>query len=260
MSTLQAILFDWGGTLASVRREDMVWRDCSRAAAVALHELGVTPSQADASELQEAFLATREQAMTDPQFRELPFRTFMQQWLLERTGTQVPDELTATAENAFWNTWTTCLDALDRSAELLAEFKQSGLLLGLVSNVIAPAKYCQLQLERLGLLEHLSTLTFSSEVGWRKPHPAMYHDALSQLQKTLGPEQLHPEQVLFVGDSPTCDVAGPAKLGMRTAWITHPDVVAPPPAGGCDDIKPTHHIQHLDELSPFLAHATASSL
>ena len=258
MTELQAILFDWGGTLASVRREDMVWRDCSRAAVVALHELGVAPAQADATELQEAFLATREQAMTDPQYRELPFRTFMQQWLLERTSTHVPAELTAAAEDAFWNVWTTCLDALDRPAELLADFKQCGLLLGLVSNVIAPAKYCRIQLERLGLLEHLSTLTFSSEVGWRKPHPATYQHALSQLQQALGTERLQPEQVLFVGDSPTCDVAGPAKLGLSTVLITHPDVVAPPP-GGCDDIKPTHRIQHLDELKPILAHAVLSS-
>ena len=85
----------------------------------------------------------------------------------------------------------------------------------------------------------------------------VYHDALKQLQEALGAERLQPAQVLFVGDSPTCDVAGPAKLGMSTALLTHPDVV--PPADDCGGIKPTHRIQHLGELKPILADATPSS-
>ncbi len=259
MIKLQAILFDWGGTLASVRREDTVWRECSRAATDALHAQGVTPAQATASDFESAFLATREQVMADPQCRELNFRKFVQEWLSRSIGDPVSSGLIVAAEDAFWSAWTTCLDALDRPAEVLAGFKHRGLLLGVVSNVVAPANYCRTQLERLGLLEHLSALTFSSEVGRRKPHSSVYHDALRQLREALGAEPLRAEQILFVGDSPTCDVAGPAKLGMSTALITHPGVVPQPPAGDGEEIKPTYRVQHLDELQALLAGETPSS-
>ncbi|HEX3055851.1 MAG TPA: HAD-IA family hydrolase, partial [Gaiellaceae bacterium] len=47
------------------------------------------------------------------------------------------------------------------------------------------------------------------EVGWRKPHPAIFERALD----ALGVE---PSATLFVGDTLATDVAGAAALGMRT--------------------------------------------
>jgi len=50
---------------------------------------------------------------------------------------------------------------------------------------------------------------FSSELGVRKPHPAIYLHVL----ELLG---VAPDAALFVGDRLREDVAGPAALGMRT--------------------------------------------
>ena len=50
---------------------------------------------------------------------------------------------------------------------------------------------------------------FASEVGWRKPHPAIFERALEGLGVAA-------ERTLFVGDSLAIDLAGAAAVGMRT--------------------------------------------
>jgi putative hydrolase of the HAD superfamily len=52
------------------------------------------------------------------------------------------------------------------------------------------------------------SLVISSEVGYRKPHPAFYRSAC----ESLGPA---PGRVLFVGDDPENDVLGPTRAGLR---------------------------------------------
>jgi putative hydrolase of the HAD superfamily len=55
-------------------------------------------------------------------------------------------------------------------------------------------------------------LVISSEVGYRKPHPAFYRAAC----ESLG---LPPERVLFVGDDLENDVLGPTRAGLRAVLI-----------------------------------------
>jgi putative hydrolase of the HAD superfamily len=61
----------------------------------------------------------------------------------------------------------------------------------------------------MGLAELLDFAVFSSEVGKRKPHPAIFERALEALDVT-------PAETLFVGDRLYEDVRGAADLGMRT--------------------------------------------
>jgi putative hydrolase of the HAD superfamily len=64
------------------------------------------------------------------------------------------------------------------------------------------------KLAAMGLANYFDAVTFSSEVGVRKPHPEIYADAL----KKLGAD---PARTLFVGDRVLEDVQGPKALGMR---------------------------------------------
>jgi putative hydrolase of the HAD superfamily len=64
-------------------------------------------------------------------------------------------------------------------------------------------------LERQGLAERLDVAVFSSEVGKRKPDPAIFDRAL----EGLGVEA---EVAMFVGDRLFEDVRGAAQLGMTT--------------------------------------------
>ncbi|MEO6809592.1 MAG: HAD-IA family hydrolase [Isosphaeraceae bacterium] len=52
----------------------------------------------------------------------------------------------------------------------------------------------------------------SSEVGFRKPHPAFFQEACARLG-------LPPERVLFVGDDVENDYRGPLREGLRAALV-----------------------------------------
>ena len=77
------------------------------------------------------------------------------------------------------------------------------------SNATDPGWLLRVDLERQGLAPYLDSVVFSSEVGKRKPHPAIFERALAELG-------VPPEQALFVGDRLYEDVGGAAALGMTT--------------------------------------------
>jgi putative hydrolase of the HAD superfamily len=90
----------------------------------------------------------------------------------------------------------------------LKALRGHGLRLGIVSNAAYLPRLMKEQLAALGLADYFDALTFSSEVGVRKPHREIYADAL----KKLGAD---PSRTLFVGDRVREDVQGPQALGMR---------------------------------------------
>ena len=90
----------------------------------------------------------------------------------------------------------------------LEALRGDGLRLGIVSNAAYLPRLMKQQLAALGLADYFNAVTFSSEVGVRKPQPEIYADAL----KKLGAD---PSRTLFVGDRVREDVQGPKALGMR---------------------------------------------
>ena len=90
----------------------------------------------------------------------------------------------------------------------LEALQAQGLRLGLVSNAAYLPRLMKAQLAALGLARYFAGITFSSEIGVRKPHPAIYQDALVKVG-------VEPARTLFVGDRVREDVQGPKSLGMR---------------------------------------------
>lgn len=86
--------------------------------------------------------------------------------------------------------------------------RSAGLRLGIVSNAAYRPGLMRRQVSALQLADYFDSLTFSSAVGVRKPHPRIYQDALRQLG-------VRPDAALFVGDRVKEDVRGPQSLGMR---------------------------------------------
>ena len=66
----------------------------------------------------------------------------------------------------------------------------------------------------------------SEEAGYAKPDPRIFRDAL----KATG--LAAPQQVVFVGDNPSTDIAGAMGFGMNTAWVRrdrqYPEGLQPP--------------------------------
>jgi putative hydrolase of the HAD superfamily len=102
------------------------------------------------------------------------------------------------------------------AAEILGELTQRGLRLALICNTgRTPGSMLRHVLDRLGLAAYLGVLTFSDEVGLRKPHPEIFARTLT----ALGVE---PPEAAHVGDDVTTDIAGARGFGMRAIHLCHP--------------------------------------
>jgi HAD superfamily hydrolase (TIGR01549 family) len=89
---------------------------------------------------------------------------------------------------------------------------------GVVSNTIFPGKIMKTCLDESGLGSVLDFCIFSSDVGWRKPHPKIY-------QAALNVSRLKPGEVLFVGDRFVEDVEGPKSMGMKAILLNRDTLI-----------------------------------
>lgn len=125
--------------------------------------------------------------------------------------------------------------------EALEALCDRGLQMACVSNAFMGADVLDRILEERGLRPYCLFTVSSCELGYRKPHPRIYQEALDRLG-------LPGDEVVFVGDRVDADVEGPAALGMRTV-LTHQYRQEDPAKG---KVRPDHVIQHLSELVPFV--------
>ena len=82
---------------------------------------------------------------------------------------------------------------------------------GIVTN--GPSQMQRHKCQALGLDQIAPFTIVSEEVGYAKPDPRIFRDALDATG--LG----RPERVMFVGDNPRTDIDGARRAGMRTAWV-----------------------------------------
>ena len=77
-----------------------------------------------------------------------------------------------------------------------------------------------------GLSQLAPFVIVSEEVGYAKPDPRIFRDALNAMGLSS------PERVMFVGDNPVADIDGAKRFGMKAAWIRrgreYPDGLEPP--------------------------------
>ncbi|MHB1354410.1 MAG: HAD family hydrolase [Anaerolineae bacterium] len=121
----------------------------------------------------------------------------------------------------------------------LTALHHQGYKLGLVSNMPwgCPSGPWREELQRLGLTEWLEAVVFCTDVGWRKPAPQPFLEAVQQLGLTAN-------ECLFVGDDPRWDLAGPQALEMPAVVLDREGALKLP-----DDVTVIHG---LDELSGVL--------
>lgn len=101
--------------------------------------------------------------------------------------------------------------AYDGAAELLRNLKERRYLLATATNRAFGGDRFRADLQEAGLDPGWDAHSVSVEVGYLKPHPAVFEHALAQLG-------VAPGEALMVGNSLAEDIAGAQQLGMRTAW------------------------------------------
>lgn len=96
----------------------------------------------------------------------------------------------------------------------LRKLRDRGLKLAIVSNTFIPGFSLDRHLDMHGLLEFFPVRIYSSEVGYRKPHPRIFQIALNALG-------VSPAHAIFVGDLVKTDIVGARRAGMVTV-LRHP--------------------------------------
>ena len=199
---LQAVLFDWGDTLMR-----WAWEPELLAAGhdAGLRAIGHEPVPAMTERFRDAYLPL---LWVPGTLEEVEYPGLVRTLLTEEGIEVTDDELDAflEAEHAAWQP---ARMLASTTHALLETLRERGLKLGLVSNALDPPHLLHRDLRQLGVADRLDAAVFSSEVGFRKPHPAIFERALDLLQ-------VEPSDALFVGDSLPNDVAGASALGMRT--------------------------------------------
>jgi HAD superfamily hydrolase (TIGR01662 family) len=102
--------------------------------------------------------------------------------------------------------------------ETLATLRARGYLLGIVTNRHYGGAPFLADLEQMRLLDHIEPdhVAISADVGYRKPHPAVYWRALDRLRVT-------PVEAAMVGDHIVADIYGARQLGLFTVWKPKPE-------------------------------------
>jgi putative hydrolase of the HAD superfamily len=221
---LEGVLFDWGDTLMRFDYDEELETAGFRAGLAALERAGEELPDADAitEHFRERYLPLFWAPGT---VEELEYPGLVRQ-LLGDFGVELSDDELDRYLDAEHEAWAPARQLAAHTHALLESLRARGLKLGLVSNAFDPPWLLHRDLEQMGLAERLDTAVFSSEVGKRKPHPAIFERALASLG-------VAPECAVFVGDRLYEDVRGAGALGMTTVqalWFRaddHPDGAEP---------------------------------
>jgi putative hydrolase of the HAD superfamily len=219
---LEAVLFDWGDTLMQFAYSPELVAAGHHAGLAAIGRADLP--QADA--VTEHFREEYEPLFWAPgTIEEIEYPQLVRRLLRDFDVEIGDDELDRFLE-AEHRAWDPARVLAAHTHPLLEALRALGLKLGLVSNAFDPGWLLHRDLEQMGLAQRLDFSVFSSEVGMRKPHPAIFERAL----EALGVE---PERALFVGDRLFEDVRGAAEVGMTTVqalWFRadeHPNGAEP---------------------------------
>ena len=215
---IEAVLFDWGDTLIEFVYDPELVEAGHRAGLEAIGRDGLPEANAVAAHFRERY---------EPLFwapgtvDELEYPGLVRTLLADFAIDVTEEELVRFLE-AEHSAWDPARRLGAHSLALLDSLRARGLKLGLVSNAFDPGWLLRRHLEASGLAQRLDVIVFSSEVGKRKPHRAIFERALDALD-------VRPEEAMFVGDRLFEDVRGAGELGITTVqalWFRaddHPD-------------------------------------
>ena len=202
---LRAVLFDWGDTLFHFAYDEGLLAAGWEAGLGTVERDELPGPEATAAVFRERYLPL---LFVPGSVEEVEYPEMIRE-LLGGFGVELDDDELdrfLAAEHAAWEP--ARILGADTHA-LLDSLRERSLLTGLVSNAFDPGWLLHRDLADMGLADRLDAAVFSSEVGLRKPHPAIFEATLS----ALGVEA---EDSLFVGDRRYEDVRGAKELGMTT--------------------------------------------
>lgn len=198
MQSLDAILFDLGGTLDG--RDP--WRDRFHRLFV---DAGLTCTHADRVR---AFDYAEQRSRATPEMAGAGLRDMLRHHVAWQLASLEIDDA-AVARQVVDQFMREVTEAAAANCRVLAKLAEHRFRMGIVSNACGNAA---ILCDEYGFSPYVSVIVDSQKCGHAKPDLAIFRHALSLVGT-------RPERTAFVGDSLDRDIAPARMLGMRTFWI-----------------------------------------
>ncbi len=225
---VEAVIFDWGGTLTPWKTADgLAWQRIAARLVEPDRVAEVAAKLQTADE--ELWRRSREDHLSGTLAEVFA--------AAEIEG----DDLAYAVHDQEWE-WATLLDP--DAPLLLYSLKERGLRVGILSNTSWP----RVRHEQIFVRDRVDHLidgaVYTCEIPWTKPHPEAFRAAMSAIGVS------EPAHCVFVGDRPFDDIFGASNVGMRTVLLPHS--VIPDAQRGHIVGEPDAVIDRLGDLVPLI--------
>ena len=218
---VEAVIFDWGGTLTPWHSIDhqALWHDVC-----APHF-----PEGNAASVAAAILAAETGFWRQCETAQ---RSATLDHVFAQAGVTAHEALMDT----YFRAWEPHTYTDPEAAPLLRELRRRGIRVGVLSNTMWPRTLHERVFHRDEVLGLIDGAVYSSEIPWTKPHPEAFRAAMAAIGVT------DPASCVFVGDRPYDDIFGAKSLGMRGVLIPNSTVPA------YDGVIPDAVISRLSDL------------
>jgi putative hydrolase of the HAD superfamily len=227
---VEAVIFDWGGTLTPWHTVDLreQWAHYTQ-----VYDAG------RADELAGLLLAAEEEAWRRARDHQ---RSGTLDDLLRSVGVEPSGERHEQALAAYHRFWEPHTYIDPDVPPLLAALRDRGVKVGVLSNTLWTREHHEEVFRRDGVLDLIDGAVYTCEIEWTKPHPEAFRAAMTAVAVT------DPARVVFVGDRPYDDVHGAKETGMRAVLVPHSAI--PENQKGHVEGDPDAVVQRLAEVLP----------
>lgn len=228
---VQAVVFDWGGTLTP-------WHEVDLAEQWHVYARGVHEDPVQAERIAATVMATEKAAWARSRDDGTSARL---EEILAEAGVDTTHARHAAAKSAYEEFWEphTLLDP--DVPGVWTALRDRDIRVGVLSNTIWSREYHERVFARDGVLHLLDGAVYSSEIDHAKPHPEAFAAALSAVGVT------DPARAVYVGDRPYEDVHGAQRAGMRAVLVPH-SVIPADQQVALPDVVPDAIVHRLSEL------------
>jgi putative hydrolase of the HAD superfamily len=205
-ANLDAVLFDWGGTLTP-------WHTVDTRATYLAYAREYARSDADG--LADRLLAAEDAAWAAS--RDHHASATLDD-VFRSAGVDLDGARHGTALAAYTRAWEPHTWTDPEALPVIRALRERGLKVGVLSNTLWSRDHHEQIFERDGVLALLDGAVYTSEISWTKPHPEAFLAAMHAVGAS------DPARVVFVGDRLFDDVHGAQSVGMRTVFVPHSDI------------------------------------
>jgi putative hydrolase of the HAD superfamily len=217
-AALDAVIFDWGGTLTP-------WHT--------IDAMQAWVSAVDDDDLARRLLAAENEVWVRSRDEH---RSGTLAEVFAAAGVEHTDDMLR-AFHEWWEPHT----FLDPDVPPLFEaLRQRGLRIGILSNTIWPRSEHERIFARDGVDHLIDGAVYTSEIEWTKPHPEAFRTALRAVDVS------DPARAVFVGDRIFDDIHGAKGVGMRALLVPHSDI--PPSQIGPVSGEPDAIVERLADV------------